>query len=577
MINATKEKLSAFFQGNTQFEVPFFQRPYVWKEDNWINFWEHIHAVAVSPMDKKKEHFIGTIITKQQVAERMSEHKHDLIDGQQRLTTVSLLLKAIANTASGIGEFPKLKSKTNELLMFEDSRGKKYMRLVHSKHDDTYFNAVLNDEDLSELPNQEHKILKAYQFFIEKLTNKSDEERDAIKTTVLERVPIISMLLGADDDEQEIFDTINSLGVRLTTGELLKNYIFKDKALQKDFDNLWGKTFEEDEESTLFWERNKTSGRIIRTNIEVLLYCYLIAKTKKEVKLETLFAEYKEYLREKDTTEKGVFLHELKQYASIYEEFPDGADLKEFAYSDVEKRFFHTIENLEINTIYPLILYVYQKIKAKEQRCEILALLESYLVRRSICRRTTKNYNNLFIQIIAQLEEQGEITRNNLFNILVQFDADTNIFPSDDEVKHAFANFNYTNHVSRCFLFTIALKTVDTELSDVRNLTFASFTVEHIMPVKWEEYWTLVEPTVEAKVKRDQHIKSLGNLTLVTGKLNRKMQNAGWVTKREILKGHSRLSITQKYLDSPDWNELLIQQRAKALSELAIECWKHSY
>jgi uncharacterized protein with ParB-like and HNH nuclease domain len=244
MINANKEKLIAFFQGYTQYEVPFFQRPYVWDEDNWTNFWEHLSAVLAAPPEKNKEHFIGTIITKQQIAVKMGENKYDLIDGQQRLTTISLLLKAIANTASGGAEFPKLKSHTNNLLMFEDARGHSYIRLMHSKHDREYFEAVMNDADLNKLPNQEHKILKGYRFFVEKLTNKTDEERDNLKAVVLERVPIISMLLGAEDDEQEIFDTINSLGVRLTTGELLKNYIFKDKALQASYGVLWEQVFD---------------------------------------------------------------------------------------------------------------------------------------------------------------------------------------------------------------------------------------------------------------------------------------------------------------------------------------------
>ncbi|MFZ4478172.1 MAG: hypothetical protein ACOYPR_23470 [Saprospiraceae bacterium] len=83
------------------------------------------------------------------------------------------------------------------------------------------------------------------------------------------------MLLAAGDDEQEIFDTINSLGVRLTTGELLKNFIFSDNIIKPLYDTLWEPVFEDDEEQILFWNKPKTSGRIIRTNIEVLLYCYL--------------------------------------------------------------------------------------------------------------------------------------------------------------------------------------------------------------------------------------------------------------------------------------------------------------
>src|ERR1039458_7129516 len=115
---------------------------------------------------------------------------------------------------------------------------------------------------------------------------------EQLKTIILNNVPVISMLLSANDDEQEIFDTINSLGVKLTTGELLKNYIFKEKEIQNYYEGQWYSVFEDDEEQIEFWNKNKTAGRISRTNIEVLLYCYLVIQTKNIVELEKLFKEY---------------------------------------------------------------------------------------------------------------------------------------------------------------------------------------------------------------------------------------------------------------------------------------------
>ncbi len=382
------------------------------------------------------------------------------------------------------------------------------------------------------------------------------------------------MLLGSDDDEQEIFDTINSLGARLTTGELLKNFIFKDKTLQSHYSELWEKVFETDEESILFWEKNKTSGRIIRTNIELLLYCYLIIKTQKEVKLEKLFAEYKDWLKSKSVEEKKEFLTELKEYASIYEGFPEGADLKEFEYSEVEKRFFHTIENLEISTVYPLVLYIYRHVKDQTQRNQMLAVLESYLVRRAICKRTTKNYNNLFIHIISLLEDKKQVSKDPLLNLLLDFKVDTNLFPDDKELESAIYNNAFSNQASRIFLFTIALKSFDDPLSDVKKLAFDSYTVEHLMPVKWEENWGDSSLTPIQKIHREKWIKSLGNLTLVTGKMNRKMQNSAWPVKVSKLESNSRLKLTEKYIKLPVWNETAIESRSGDIAALALDCWK---
>lgn len=293
MINANKDLLKSYFTSNLQYVVPFFQRSYVWDEDNWDILWEHLCMIAEKT---NSEHFIGTLITKQQIAERIGEAKLDLIDGQQRLTTISLLLKAIADKATGQGDYKKLKDLVNELVIFENTRGDKFIRIEPSKNDKDYFEAIMFDKDLSKLKNQEHKILNCFRYFQKKLNGLTDERLDQLRTIILNNVPVISMLLSANDDEQEIFDTINSLGVKLTTGELLKNFIFKNRELQGLYETHWYEVFEDEEEQIEFWNENKTSGRVIRTNIEVLLYCYLIIQTKNEIKLEKLFNQYKSWL-----------------------------------------------------------------------------------------------------------------------------------------------------------------------------------------------------------------------------------------------------------------------------------------
>jgi hypothetical protein len=129
MINATKDRLANFFQGNSQFIVPFFQRSYVWDEDNWTTLWDHILSVYESCANNvTKEHFIGTIITKQRPAQSIGEAKHDLIDGQQRLTTIALFLKAISDASSG--QMTNLKAQVSGDLRFQDARGKFYSRIV---------------------------------------------------------------------------------------------------------------------------------------------------------------------------------------------------------------------------------------------------------------------------------------------------------------------------------------------------------------------------------------------------------------------------------------------------------------
>ena len=575
MKSANKEFLNTFFSNNLQYVVPFFQRSYVWGDTYWETLWEHIEQLVDSLIAQKgDEHFLGTLITKQRESQPLGENKYDLIDGQQRLTTFSLLIKAIANSASGNMPYAKLKNKTNELVVFENSKGQPFIRLEHSKIDKEYFEAVMLDKDLSKLKNQEHGILSCYNYFKKKLSNYTDEQLDNLKTVILNNFPVISMILSPNDDEQEIFDTINSLGVRLTHGELLKNFIFKDQPLQDYYETHWFEVFEEDEDKIEFWNRKKTSGRIVRTNIAVLLYSYLIIKTKSEIRIEKLFIEYKNWLKTKTNQEKIDFLNELKEYASIYSNFPQGIMLNEFAFGEYEKRFFHVIKNLEITTVYPLVLYIYKNLPLKSDIEYNLNVLESYLIRRNICSYTTKNYNKGFIQIIRGLEDLPPVDKTSLYKILIAFAEDTNLFPNDVEFADAFSAQAINNINAREILYCIALKQIYSGFNDRDKLSSGSFSVEHILPQKWETNWSVPGMDDLAKLNRNKKLKTLGNLTLVTGALNSKMRNGSWIDKKKVLTQFSSLKITTDYLGLNDWDETSIHTRGQNLSKTALDVWK---
>lgn len=576
MINANKEVLNSFFSSSLQYVVPFFQRSYVWEQENWEILWDHVERTfkSIANGNVEKEHFIGTLITKQRQAQTVGENKLDVIDGQQRLTTFALLFKALADSVSKESEFLNLAENTNALLVFKDSKGKTHNRIEHSKNDKPYFDAVMNGADLKALPNQSHRILLCYEYFKEKLKNYSDEQLDALKSIVLNNVPLISMLLSANDDEQEIFDTINSLGVRLTTGELLKNFIFSETEIRDHYETLWEPVFEADEDQIEFWNRNKTSGRFTRTNVEVLLYCYLIIQTKKPVELERLFKEYKGWISGKPFEDKIEILKDIKRYAELYFAFPDSTTLNQIAFSNHEARFFHVIENFEITTVYPLILFLYGMTSDRQELEDMLRIIESYIARRQVCKLTSKNYNNVFIKIIKDFEEIGNVSAEALEIIIGEFKEDGNRKPSDAEVVKAFLDTPISNKNANEVLFCIALYQVNDTMTDIHTLSSRSYSVEHMMPQQWEENWSVVGMDENAKLERNRKIKTLGNLTLVTQPLNSSMKNGPWTQKRESLKAHSHLKITSEYIEKGDWNESEISQRAADLASIALKIWK---
>lgn len=574
MINANKQKLQDFFQGNLQFEIPFFQRAYVWSEDNWNIFWDHlVGEVEAYENGVQSEHFIGTIITKQKENKNLSENIVELIDGQQRLTTITVFLKALADTS--MGELPNLRESIESLLWFKDSYSNKHYRMIHSRIDKPNFHQIM--EMPEELENEENSsIINAYKYFIKKLENYTDNQREMVKQVLLHKIPIISMLLDKDDDEQEIFDTINSLGVRLTIAELLKNYLFKDKELVEYYEEEWQSVFENDEEQVEFWSTVRSSGRVKRDNIELLLYCMLIIETKKEVRLEKLFSEYKLHLKEMDVEEKKQFLLRLNDLANLYLEMPQKEELIEFGFKNQTKRFFHLLENLEITTIFPLILYLYSNISDENELNSCFKILESFIALRQMCKFTTKNYNNLFIQIIRSLDKikmEKKIDSNDLLEILKSFTDFGNRMPTKLEVQEAFQNSILSNKQAGAILYTIALKDIDSEYSDTKTLSSKSFSVEHMMPKKWEENWSDVDLDDLSKFKRKQKILTIGNLTLITKNLNSKLRNQSWVNKKQTLKEYSSLKMTTSFLELDTWDEESISDRAKQLCQKALEIW----
>lgn len=584
MIKADKEKLHAFFAGSNQFKIPFFQRAYVWKQENWNEIWENIleEIAELKAGNNESEHFIGTVIIKQaDDTGQLGTLIYDLIDGQQRLTTICLLLKALHDVATDAN----FKTWISNLLVFTDSYGNQKIRLIHSKNDTTYFQKIIVDKDdnkqlweeskksLEKTIENSSKITGAYLFFRNKIQTDIDpNDIRSVVTILLEKLPVIHMALSKNDDVQQIFDTINSLGVKLTTGELLKNYLFSFQAVEANYKTYWEDIFEADEDAIDFWNAEKTSGRVIRTTIELFLYSYLVILKNEAIRIESLFKEYKTFLKGKSDAELIAFAKELSEYAKLYATMPDGENLADINFKEHDKRFFHVMRELDITTVFPLVLFIYKNVTDVTERNKILNCLESYLVRRTICKLTTKNYNNLFLSLLNEFKKLPQITEADVKTKLLSFTEDSNRFPTDEDLLQAFHTSHLINQYSREVLYCIALYQLDNDYQDNRKLNFNGFTVEHIMPKKWRNNWN-GHPDWEED-ETDMKLRTLGNLTLIMGKLNSSMRDSAWSNKKKALTKFSTLRITTDYLQIADWNEDEIYTRCKDLCNLALKIWK---
>ncbi|PJI30912.1 DUF262 domain-containing protein [Acinetobacter pseudolwoffii] len=599
MLSANKEQISSFLEGSLQFHIPFFQRPYVWKIENWQEFFDSVLEQFDKDNLETSEHFIGTIIVQQKEAKKMGANEYDLVDGQQRLTTICLLIRAIHDEI----EDKDLKDWVKKLIIFTDKRGKANPRIVHSQNDRNKFEKLLIDEkenfeiwnevedfDLTllekyiELSLSNNAIDGCYLYFrkrlVDMLNEKStdNEERDeylnAFLDVILNNLPIIHMALSKGDDVQEIFDTINSQGVKLTTSELLKNYLFRNEQESIDlYKENWYSVFEQNEDDIEFWSSERTSGRIRRSTIELFLYSYLVITKEAPVKLEKLFKEYKNLIKGKSKDELAVLIKDLKEHAVVYRAIPDGIDLKSLAYKEYKKRFFQIVSEFEITTIMPLMLYIMKQVQDESELEKILAVLESYIARRTICKLTTKNYNNLFLGLLIEVKKWNEITSKKLLEKLLTYTEDTNIFPSDDQVQAAVFEKALINKYTREILYIISLYDLNDPKTDNHSLSLEGFSLEHLMPKKWENNWEI--PDSKEKIELNNFkLLTLGNLALIKGSLNSKLRDSAWPIKRKELNTYSTLNRTRECLGNEVWDVKAINERSEKLYETIVEIWK---
>ena len=257
-MDAGKKKINDILNGNRQLIIPFFQRSYVWDKDLWERFLESMEQVSQTG----KEYFLGSVILKQLPTSTSSTvgDVRTIIDGQQRMTTLALFLKVLCFKTGRRRKFE------NMFILDEDK-----FAIVHNMFDRSVFDAIIAQDELATIPS-ESKLAKAYEFFL----NNVNVERLNLDT-ILAHISFVGIDLNNEDDEQVIFDTINSIGVTLTTGELLKNYLFSQESIHI-YNTKWKPVFEADEETLKYWDSNVTQGRKIRKNLETFLNAYLHIK-----------------------------------------------------------------------------------------------------------------------------------------------------------------------------------------------------------------------------------------------------------------------------------------------------------
>jgi uncharacterized protein with ParB-like and HNH nuclease domain len=566
-MDAGKRTINDIFNGNRILEIPFFQRSYVWGEEQWERLLEDMENISHS----NKPYFLGSVILKQQsttTGNRVGD-KRTLIDGQQRLTTLSIFFKVLALKTGDDYEF-------NRMFKLRD-----LIAIQHNHNDIDAYELVMNLSERKDIEGSDN-ITKAYKYFQENLNiDKLDINN------ILSKILFVGIDLDENEEEQQIFDTINSLGVKLTTAELLKNYFFNRDEIST-YNTYWKRVFEKDEETKNYWDTEIKNGK--RAFIDLFFYSYLQIKIQDKTlevkaedkiefsKVDQLFESYKSFIKNYLQNDKKSILSEIKDYALLFQENFDYEIVEsELSNNSGIERINAIIFGLETSTLIPYMLYVLKHVSSDTERSKLFEFLEAYIFRRIVVRANNKNYSQLYSE---RLIGNGVLTKDDFMKYLDGQGEKANYLPSDEELKKGFFEANLTNKQAAGVLYFIESKIRNKQLQSTQLLGIDKYSLEHLMPKKWENHWgKLVNQ--EEKIKRNRKLLTLGNLAIITQSLNTSIKDKDWKTKlngRGSNKGlttySAGLETMSQYLTMDEWNEETIELRATFLFEKAKEIWK---
>ncbi|TKX31011.1 DUF262 domain-containing protein [Campylobacter aviculae] len=555
-----------FIRDEKRVVIPFFQRAYVWKDMHWNQLLKDLKCSFL----EKKEHFLGSIILKRNNG---VENYSTIIDGQQRLTTFSILVKVLYDFLEQ-EQKEKLELKT---YLFS----KKESKINHSRLDKEKYEKILKDKDID---NQEKEgIFGCFNYFKKEIENlKQNINLSKFVEFIIESKLWVVVCLNANEDEQKIFDSINSTGQKLSSTDIIKNALFdkiikitdEDKAMQY-YEKYWDNVFDKDEEEQNFWNEEIESGRVKRSKSEIFLHSYAIIKgifNSDSDSLSNLSSLYKDYIKNLKENELENLLSELKDYAKIYRNFPNINKETVLKYKNYELRFFHIIHTYSMNTVLPLILFLKKMLVKKEniyKQC--LYLLEILMM----YNFETKDYNKFFSKVIKKIQKVNFDDIANIIRIEI-FDKYGKCF-NKKEIKEWLTNID--NYDAKFVLFWIELYRQDKN-KDYKDNTLGLnyvYTLEHLLPKSWQEHWSDI---ISDEKQAEKFIYQIGNMTLLKGKLNTSLKNQNWQFKlngdgkvKNYIRKNADLLINKELLDKKSWDTKEIEKRTKKCIDDFFEIW----
>jgi alkylated DNA nucleotide flippase Atl1 len=574
--------------------VPPFQRPYVWeKEEQWAPLWQDVRRMAdlrLAHATGDARHFLGAIVVQAQEPILGDLQASSVIDGQQRLTTLQLLMDATAAALEAVGQ-DALSGQLDRLTHNEDiyvsGAAETRLKLRHSNKDRAAFEEVMDAEapvDHETLSHAASRVVRAHEYFTavvtEWLDSDSDEaaERAQALTSVLTRgLQLVAINLTINENSQEIFETLNARGTPLTAADLIRNFVFQRLAAEGadtrvHLDN-W--PFETD-----FWEREVSVGRYAMQRSSLFFNQWLGSRVGEEISPRTTFTRFKQYVEQIDI-ENGQKVADLlpviREQAKTYEAWTRAADDPDRQLSRVELAVYR-MKASESELLKPLLIWLHQP--GREVPTDVIrrvtALAESWLVRRQLLRLSLGDMQRIVADMIRISERTPpDELAESIEGHLARLNVTGTYWPGDDEIRELLRTQQVFRRSKKARL-RMLLEAIEDEYRRGTNqpqVPRRNYPIEHILPQKWARNWPV--RGAEAEEVRAEHVHRLGNLTLLTTSLNSKVSNGPWTSKRKALREHDTLLLNSRLLSTVDgtWDEAGVDSRTETMIGVLLATW----
>lgn len=542
-MQASETKLQQIIEGTKQYVVPLFQRAYSWKKPEWKVLWDDITELC--EMDNPRAHFMGSIVTIPTASVPEGVGKYLLIDGQQRLTTIFILLSALRDSAKQCGEDELATKIDNTILVNPYEKGLDKYKLQPTQLDRIAFHQIIDCEQATN-----SGISECYSFFHKKV-RQSDINIEKVRKIICTNLSVVSVVLSTEDDPYLVFESLNAKGKPLTQADLIRNYFFMrihTDTQESVYSNYW-----------------KPMQELLGENLTEFIRHYL-TKNGTEVKQSDIYFEIKDRISRQDPIS---CLKDLSIFSEYYARFlnPDSEKI------DGIRKYLRRLNRLQISTTHPFLLNCYHDWQTakitKEEFISTLKIIENFIIRRFTCNIQTRGLNKIFASLYSQVTKSSDLASEPFVKRLT-IALQGRDYPKDLEFRTRLVDVKLYGG-NRSEKAKLILESIEESFNHKEQISCDALSIEHIMPQTLNDWWKL-HLGEDRDITHELMIHSLGNLTLTA--YNSELSNDSFLDKKDHFE-NSHLELNKYFSIQDSWRKEDIEKRALHLADIALKIWSY--